>query len=140
MAPQVDINYLAVFVSAIVYMVIGMLWYSKAVFGDVWIGLIGFTEEEIEKAKKKGMGATMAVAFSAALVMSYVLAHFIDYTQAKSILEGVQTGFIIWLGFVATILISTVLWENRPVKLFLINVSYYLVALPGMGGMLAVWI
>ncbi|MHA2219028.1 MAG: DUF1761 domain-containing protein [Candidatus Hodarchaeales archaeon] len=140
MAPQVDINYLAVFVSAIVYMVIGMLWYSKAVFGDVWIGLIGFTEEEIEKAKKKGMGATMAVAFSAALVMSYVLAHFIDYTQAKSILEGVQTGFIIWLGFVATILISTVLWENRPVKLFLINVSYYLVALPVMGGMLAVWI
>jgi hypothetical protein len=139
-APPVDINYLAVLVSAVLYMIIGFSWYSKSLFGALWMELIGLTEKDLEKAKEKGMAKKFLLAFAAALIMAYTLAHFVDYTQSKTFMDGALTGFWIWLGFVATVLLSSILWENKPVKLYLINASYYLVSLGLMGGILAIWV
>ena len=47
------VNYLAVLVAAIVSMVIGGLWYSPLLFGNVWMKLSGITQKDVEKAKKK---------------------------------------------------------------------------------------
>jgi hypothetical protein len=117
-----------------------LVWYSKALFGEVWMGLIGFSDADIEKAKEAGMAKTMVVAFIASLVMGYVLANVVDFIQAKTALDGALTGFMIWLGFVATVLLNTVLWEKRPVKLYLINSFQILVSLVVMGAILTVWV
>lgn len=139
MAPVVEINYLAVLAAAVLNMAIGALWYGP-VFGRSWMSLTGLTESDIEKAKEKGMGRLYLAGFAGALVMSYVLAHIIDFAQATTLAGGAVGGIWIWLGFIAPVLLGTVLWEGKPVRLYLLNTAYYLVALTVMGIVLAVWV
>lgn len=136
---EIVLNHLAVVVAAVIHMALGMLWYSPALFGKAWIKLVGMTDKEMKEAKKKGMGKTMVVAFVASLVLMYVLAAFVDLVSSTTFALGAQTGAWAWLGFIATVMLNSVLWEKKPVKLYLINVSYYLVSLVVMGGLLAAW-
>lgn len=133
----VSINYLAVLVAAIVSMVIGFLWYGP-LFGKQWMQLMNFDKKKINEAKKKGMGKIYTLAFLTTLIMSFVLAHFVDYVEAKTITDGIILGFWVWIGFLATTQIGSVLWEGKPVKLYLINTLHYLVTLAVMAAILAV--
>lgn len=135
--PNIEVNFWAVLLAAVANMVIGSIWYSKAMFANKWMALTGKTEEEIRSS-----GSSMAYIgmMVGALVMAYVLAHFINYAQADTVSEGLVTGFWIWLGFVVTVKLSDVLFEGRPKGLFAINAGYFLVALPVMGAILASWV
>ena len=136
---QVSINYLAVLIAAIASMIIGFLWYGP-LFGKMWMKLMDIDKKKVDEAKKKGMGRIYTLAFLTALIMSYVLAHFVDYVEAKTITDGIILGFWVWIGFLATTQIGSVFWEGKPVKLYLINTLHYLVALAVMAAILAVWV
>lgn len=137
---EASVNNVAVVAAAVVSMVIGAAWYSPLLFGRLWMKLSGITEKSIAEAKKKGMAKSYAIGFLAVLVMSYVLAHFVDYLGATTIAAGMQAGFWLWLGFVATVMVNSFLWEGKPVKLYLLNIAHYLVVLLVMGAILAVWV
>jgi len=132
----VEINYLTVFVAAIVNMAIGFIWYGPA-FGKAWLQLMGKRMEDINK---KQIPKMYAAAFIATLIMSYVLAHFVDYAEATTAIAGAQTGFWAWLGFIATVTLGSVLWEGKPPKLYILNNAYQLISLVIMGAILAVWV
>lgn len=134
-----EINYLAVLVSAVLGFVIGMVWYSPFLFGNIWMKLSGISKTSMEKSKKKGMALFFLGAFAGGLVMSFVLAYFINIAGATTALEGAQTGFWSWLGFIAPVMLGTVLWEGKSFKLYVINVLHYLAVLMAMGSILAVW-
>lgn len=136
----VEINYLAVLVAALASIVLGSLWYSPVLFGKEWMKLSKITEKDVAAAKKKGgMWKYYLGAFVASLVTAYILAHFVDYAGATTIIGGLQLGFWVWLGFIVTTLLSSVLWEGKPVKLYLISIGYYLVLFLLMGALLAAW-
>ena|SRR3989344_4408352 len=137
--PQADINYLAVIVVAAVNMGLGAFWYSMSGFGKQWMKLSGITKEDIEKAKKAGMSKSYAISTAGSLVMAYVLSYIVDFSQAQTIIAGMLSGFWVWLGFVATVLLGSVLWENKSWNLYAINTCYYLVSLIIMGAILAIW-
>ena len=137
MAPSVDINYLAVLVAAIASMALGFLWYGP-LFGSQWKKLMNFTDKSM-KAVKLTPAQAMAGGFTTTLIMSYILAHFVDYTQSATFVDGAIAGIWLWLGFIATVQLGSVLWEGKPVKLYVINTLHYLAALVVMGGILAVW-
>ena len=135
----VDINYWAVLVSALVAFGIGAVWYSL-LFGKKWMELMNINPNRVNKPEmKKKATRGYIIMFIALLVMAYILAHFVDYTEANSIVEGMAAGFWIWLGFLATTMIGSFLWEDKPFALYLINVGHYLVVLLVMGAILAVW-
>ncbi|MBI2559017.1 DUF1761 domain-containing protein [Candidatus Woesearchaeota archaeon] len=134
---QPEINNLAVLAAAIASMVIGFLWYGPF-FGKQWKKLMGFTDKGM-KAMKITPVQAMIGGFAATLLMSYILAHFVDYAEATTVMKGIEAGFWIWLGFVATVQIGMVLWEGKPFKLFALNTLHYLVALAVMASILAVW-
>ena len=138
--PQVDINYLAVLVATVAAMVIGAIWYAPKVLGNLWMKELGMgaTPEDREKMRK-GAAKAYAGMFIAALVTSYVLAHFVDYTNATTALNGAVTALWLWLGFVATVIFGQVLFEKRSLTLFAIGAGYQLVNLVVMGIILAVW-
>ena len=138
MIPIVNINYWAVLVAAIAGMVTGFLWYGP-LFGRMWMGMMNFDKKKMNEAKKKGMGKTYVLAFVTSLIMSYVLAHFINYVQATTIFDGVVLGFWLWIGFFATTQLGMVLWEGKPVKLYVLNTLHHLVSLAVMASILAVW-
>lgn len=137
MLQLVNVNFVAVLAAAIASMVIGFLWYGP-LFGKQWISLMGWgkmTKAQMDKMKKSA-GKGYAVMFITALVMAYVLAHIVSYAGATTALEGAQAGFWVWLGFVATIALGSVLWEGKPIKLYYLNAAYHLVNLAVMGAIL----
>ena len=92
-----------------------------------------------EMKKKSNMPLKMIVGYISTLVMACVLSLFIQYTGASTPLQGAMTALWAWLGFVATVTLGSVLWEGKPVKLYLLNAAHYLVALLVMGAILAAW-
>jgi hypothetical protein len=143
---DVPVNYVAVLVASIANMVLGSLWFGP-LFGKQWIALMGWTKEEMQagKEKMKGkMNQTYAIAFVGSLATAYVLSHIISfssfYQDATGMAVGLTTAFWVWLGFVAPVTLSSVLWEGKPWKLWCLTNSYYLVSLIVMGAILANWI
>ena len=138
MAIEATINYWAVLVSAVASMVLGSLWYGP-LFGKMWMGLMGITRKQMQEGKKKSMTGTWIAAFVSTLVMAYVLSHFVDYLGAVDLNGALQLAFWMWLGFVATVQLGSVLWEGRPVKLYILNSVYYLVNLSVISVILTLW-
>jgi len=68
-----------------------------------------------------------------------VLAVFLKYLQATTIPEGLQVAFWVWLGFTATVQLSPVLWEGKPIKSWVLNTAYSLVSLLTAAVILTAW-
>ncbi len=125
----VIVNYLAVFAAAVASMVIGMLWYSPILLGKPWMKEMNIDPKKMDKSKTM---KSYAGSFVAALVMAFVLTHFMQLTGSTQLMTGFQTAFWAWLGFVATTMITSVLFDNKSMKLFAINCGYQLVSLLAM--------
>ena len=133
------IKYPAVIVATLVHYILGGLWYSPLLFGNKFIQLINWTPEHLRQVENESHAKELAIAFVMSLILVYVLAHFIQYTKATTALGGIQTAFWLWLGFVVTTQLPTVLFEQRNFGLFAINVAYQFVGCSLAGAILAVW-
>jgi len=132
-----SVNLVAVLGAAVSSMVIGFLWYGP-LFGKPWMKLVGMTKEKIEESKK-GMPKVYAITFIGALVLAFFTGALVKMMGTSTVAGGAQAGFMIWIGFVLTTHLSDITYENKPMKLFQINQSYFLVQLLVMGGILAIW-
>ncbi|MBI2573004.1 DUF1761 domain-containing protein [Candidatus Woesearchaeota archaeon] len=133
---MVSINYVAVLVAGLIQFVLGGLWYGP-LFGKLWMRLMKI---DPKKMKPTHMAWRYVGGLLTALLMTFILAHFVSYAVATTALEGVFVGLIAWLGFIATVAFGSVLWEQKPFSLYVLNVGYYLVCLLISGAILAVWI
>jgi hypothetical protein len=132
------INYPAVLVAAVAHFIIGGLWYGL-LFGNKFVELIGWSPEKLKAMESHNPAKQMIIAFLTGLLLVYILAHFIDYTGARTAVDGLQTAFWLWLGFVATTQLATVIFEERRLGLYLLNVGYEFVGCAVAGIILAVW-
>ena len=134
-----EVNYLAVLVSAIASMVVGSIWYGP-LFGKKFMQEMGmdmWTPEHQEEMKKK-MGMTYVVQFLASLVMFYVLAGLIGGFGHMSLGGGVMTALIVWVGFVVPLKLGDALWGGK-MTLFWMSIGNMLVTLVVAGAILGVW-
>jgi len=131
---HLHLNYLAILVAAIFQWILGALWYSL-IFGKQWKALVGHKEG----AKQSSMVLGMIASFVGGLILSFALAHVVQWSEASNFPWGTFIGFVCWLGFVAPLLFAQTLYENRSFKLFTINVFYWLFVLVISGGLLAQW-
>jgi hypothetical protein len=130
-----DVNWLAVLAAAAVKFAIGGVWYSPPVFGPRWGAIVSATPD----AFKARMIPAMITDLAAGLVLAWVLANVLKFTGAIGLVPGVRVSFFLWLGFVATPLLSTTVYEGRPIALFGINGGYWLVSMLVMGGIVGAW-
>ena len=133
------INYPAVIVATLVHYILGGLWYSPILFGNKFIQLINWSPAQLQQIESESHAKELAIGFVMSLLLVYILAHFVQYTKATSALGGIQTAFWLWLGFVMSTQVATVIFEGRSFGLFLINVAYQLVGCALAGAILAVW-
>lgn len=137
---NIEVNYLALFLAGVASMVVGFVWYSPLLFAKPWMKLMGYTAESMEAAKK-AMGKTYFISFLATLVSGYVLAHVMvmseNFFHYDRLSTGLISAFWMWLGFVAPVQMTDVLFGNKKLQLFLINTGYQLASLLAMGVVLA---
>ena len=133
-----NVNYLAVLVAAIASMVVGFLWYGP-LFGNMWKQLMNITDKDMKKMKMSPR-TSMILGFITTLVISCTLAYFFIYMNISGIADALTAAFLVWIGFVATVQVGAVLWENKPWKLFFLNTAHNLISLAVMAVILAVWV
>ena len=114
---------------------LGGIWYSKALFAESWKKLVGLKDASM----KKGAFKAMLAEFLLNILMAFVLAHAIRYAQAHTVMEGMVVGFFNWLGFVATVTLTSVTFEKRPMNLFFLNNAFQLLSMMVMGAILVTW-
>lgn len=135
--PSVEINLLAVLVAAVINMVVGTVWYMPSVFGKDWSKLVGRKLEDMGKGEGAGVG--YALTALGALIQAWILAHFVIYASANTVIKGAMVGLWLWVAFVAiTQGVNTVFAGSRK-KLWAINTGYFLVVLVINGALLAAW-
>ena len=133
---SVEINYLAVLVSAVIIFILGGLWYSPVLFAKQWISAVNKSEEEIKKGSKP---TDYVLAFIQGLISSYILAIFVYWAQAASPGSGAWVGFMCWFGFAGSTTLVHNIFAGRPSKLWLIDSGHTLVSFIASGIILAVW-
>ena len=132
------INYPAVIVATLVHFILGGIWYSL-LFANKFIQLMGWTKAQLDEVAKQSHAKEYLIAFLSSLVLVYILAHFVQYTKASSAISGLQTAFWLWLGFVVTTQLPTVIFEGRNPGLYLLNIGYQFVGCALAGVILAIW-
>jgi hypothetical protein len=126
-----EVNYLAVALAALSAFLLGGLWYS-ALFAKPWMALTGQSEEELRSGNP---AIVFGGAFLLNLIAAYVFAVFIHgITDIKT---GALYGLAAGLGWVATALGVTYLFERRPLGLWLINGGYQILQFTLFGAIIA---
>jgi hypothetical protein len=133
------IKYAAVIVATIIHFLLGGLWYSPLLFGNKFLQIINWSPETVRQMENQSHAKELVVALATSLVLVYILAHFVQYTKATSAVGGIQTAFWLWFGFIVTTNSATVLFEQRPLGLYLINMGYQFVGCVLAGVILAIW-
>lgn len=130
----VQFNYPAVLAAAVVSFVVGGAWYSPLLFAKVWMKEAGLDEAKLQSAR---LGKVFALSFVCSLVMAFNLAAFLG---AKATLGfGIFAGFATGLGWVAMSLAIIYMFEQRSLKLWLVNGGCQVVTYTLMGAILGGW-
>lgn len=132
-----NINWLSLLLSTLVPMVLGMIYYHKALFGKVWMSSFGLDEEKLK-------GGNMAVMMAGALVMAFLISFFLlqwnnglsQEGEFDSFKHGAFHGVLLSLFVVIPISISGALFEHRSIKGTLVNGLYWLISLVIMSGIM----
>ncbi len=131
-----EVNFLAVLVSAIASMVIGSIWYGP-LFGKQFMRVSGMDQWSPEKRAemKKSMGMTYLVQFIASLVTFYILARFMDDLGQMSVSGGLTVALLAWIGFVVPIKLGDALWGGK-MPMFWLGIGNMLITLLAAGAII----
>lgn len=158
------------FISALVPLLIGFLWYNKKVFGTAWAREAEMTDE---KAKGANMPLIFGLTYLLSLLMCVVLStasihqfHIVSLfaghpdfrtegSETQQIIQafmdnygdnfrtfkhGVFHGALLGILCALPVLSINALFERKSFKYMAINAGYWIVSMGIMGGILCAWL
>jgi hypothetical protein len=130
------INYLAVIVAAVAYMILGALWYSPVLFGNAWMRSIGKTKEQVT-ADFSPLNYLWALI--ASFLASYGIARIMLWTGSQGIGDAIKIAIVAGICFVVATMGVNDIFEGRKKGLTLINVLYHILGFIIAGIIIAAW-
>ncbi|MFL5731036.1 MAG: DUF1761 domain-containing protein [Cytophagaceae bacterium] len=130
-----NFNYLAILVASLAYFALGSVWYSPLLFGSAWQKLVNITM----KPEKSEMIRLFSTTFVLGAVSMFVLEYFIKSTACVTAGGGIGIGLISAIGYVATTIGTTFMYEGKPMKLYLIDTSYHVAGFLIGGAIMGAW-
>ncbi len=130
-----NINWISVLLAALVPLIMGFIWYHKALFGKAWMAATGITEE---KAKEANMPLTFGLSLLLAALMAFFFVNFNNSPGQEGVFDtfkhGAAHGLVIGLFIALPIMVTNGMFEQKTWKHMLINLGYWLVTMALMGG------
>lgn len=127
-------NFLAIIVAAVVYFVIGAVWYS-VLFGKTWMENVGRTKEQLMSGSKIVYLYTVIAEFGICFVMAFV----IWILGTPNFMSAIKVGAFFSVGLTATIIAINNWYGQRSVKLTLIDSGYHIVGIIFASIIMTVW-
>jgi FtsH-binding integral membrane protein len=128
-----SINHKAVIVSAILYQVVGFIWY-QVIFSSLWQTSSGVSTADIEK-----MGASPHII---ALIGAFIFAYVFAYLQSK-LNNNLKTGLfvivLLWLGVTLPDSIPHYTFLSIPNTVLIVDTLHTLVAMLVAGSIILIW-
>lgn len=122
------IDWLVIGIATLLNLLIGFVWYSRWLFGDLGKK---FTKQEARDRLK-----CIAIEFVVSFIFAFFIFMFESALQVTTVTDGMFIGFLFWLGFVTTTQISFYIWNKKPIQLFLIDSGYRLLSFLVMSGLM----
>jgi Protein of unknown function (DUF1761) len=160
-----EFNFIALFVGALVTLLIGMIWYSEKVFGNVWMREAGLHKEDLQKGSMlKIFGFTYLFSVMIMTVVQALVIHqggaiamvggpgeltkavpsysafMSDYgTAFRTFKHGALHGFATGLFFAFPMIAINGLFERKSWKYIFIHSGYWMLTLIIMGAIICGW-
>ena len=121
---SISMDWIAIVLAAFLNMIINAVWYSKFLFGSN------------KKERMYGRGLSILAGSAISLIIAFFLAFFEGHLGITTVSDGMFVGFCIWLGFVATTQISSVIWKAESFRSFFIHTGCKLLSFLVMSGII----
>jgi len=131
-----SINDLAVLVGAVLYMVIGALWYAPFLFGNTWMKLIGKTEEQIKADFNPIMYLWTLIA---SFIAAYGVARLFEMVGGGDIMTAVKISLLVSICFIGSAFYVNHMFEGKSRTLTIIYVLQHVVTLVLIGVIVGAW-
>lgn len=117
----------AVLLAALLPLAVGFVWYGPWLLGRSWERAHGYDDPTRMAMLQAGMVRHYLVAFVTYLVMALVLRFLLYRLAATDARSALRLATLCWLGFVATVGLTSVLFALLPFSLWLIDAGFQLV-------------
>jgi hypothetical protein len=115
-----NISIVSIVIADLAHFLLGMIWYAPFALGKFWVHEVG------SRANTSMTPQKLIVSFILALIMAFSLGWLFYYTGAMNFGDRFWVGFVAWAGFIVTTHFSGILWSDKTVTLFIIDVAYLL--------------
>ena len=126
---EIQVNYLAVVVAAVVGFFLSWGWY--AAFGPVWMKSLGQTKENLTPKPLPFILAAIAY-----LLMAWMLAGLLGHLANVTVKGGLLAAFFVWAGFVLTTVLVNQTFRGTSPSVILIDLDNWLAVLLVMGAII----
>ena len=132
----IDLHIIPILVSSIVCFALGTLWFSSALFGNVWMRLLGKeSTTAVHYANLKTFGAVALFI----LIFNIGMEVIVDWMDAVRMSDGVTVGVIVGLAISFTHTGIQLTLEQKPKLLLAIYSCYYLCISVISASLMAMW-
>ncbi len=109
-----NVNLLAVLAAAVAAWLFGAVWYMS--LGRIWRDALR-SRREMSADDTKPPVKALIISFAAEIVMAYVFAGLLVHLGGPNVRSGVISAILIWVGFVATTLVTGDAYlKEKPTK------------------------
>ncbi|MBI5934504.1 MAG: DUF1761 domain-containing protein [Chloroflexi bacterium] len=134
-----SVNWLAVVVCVVVSMISGSIWYNPKTFFPIWWKVVGKGDQPGMSNMGLTWGLTVLSSFVQAAAMSFMVDAMGGLMGGASVMTGMSTGFMLWLGFVAPTNLVNKLFAGHGLKIWVIEAGNHLVNFLLFGAILGAW-
>ncbi len=129
------LNWLAIIAAALSNFLIGGLWYSPVLFGNLWMKENKFSDDDL---KRGNMVKIFGLTFVFTFVMAFNLAMYLNDSSTTAI-WGAIAGFLAGFGWVAMAIFIIGQFERKSTKYMLIHGGYVIISFVLMGLIIGLW-
>lgn len=133
---NIDLNFLAVLISAFVHFALGALWYSPLLFARKWAALKGIDMDSDEHGPTPAM---FVGSFLAGLALAAGLAVVLSVGSPDSLEAAVLLGLIVGVAFTAAPQFANAMFGG-DVRVWFIDAGYPIVSIVIMSVILHLWV
>lgn len=133
------VDILAVIIATLAGFLVGWLWYSPYLFARQWNELVNGGKPENAPPGRFTPAAALGIELALTFVTAYTLAIVSSALRIQGPFGATRLAAWVWLGFIATALFSSVLFERKPLKLFYITAGHRLAVILVMSLIIALW-
>jgi hypothetical protein len=112
---------IAILVSAVLAFILGWVWYSPKVFGNVWMEAIGKRDGDVKESFAK-----YTVSFAGWLAAAFVYGLLLSNGAIDGVRDYLFLSIALWGAFMLPAKAMAIMWGNFNTKLLWIDGGYFL--------------